>query len=329
MKIFERKSIRIGNLGVIVSFCSLLAACIAAYVVFQQFKEMSAQTELLNRAARQARIDSAATDIATGKQLKIAQQSLDAIQGQLKEARRNADYARQSITNAQKALDASIVMSEKQDALITKQIEAVQNQTELAERPWIEVSDPNEVGDQSFVVNKNGDVSASIQLTIKNIGMTAARGTIVTIQFLGRGDSLQASRIIQKLCNQSWPPSESYEFGALLFPNDVLHPGGYYPVGPKGMNSTPNDPNVFLLPERIVGCVQYKSSDTTKLYYTGFSYSVYLMSSNGPIISVRFDPVTGRAMTFPESDISGSDEIKIPAASVRFYSDDFNGGIVK
>jgi hypothetical protein len=73
---FERQTVRLGFWGVMASFLSLGAASVAAYVVFQQFKEMSAQTELLNRGARQARIDSANSAASTANQLRVLQDQL-------------------------------------------------------------------------------------------------------------------------------------------------------------------------------------------------------------------------------------------------------------
>ncbi|SRR5258708_2519918 len=73
---FESKTVRFGKWGTAIAALALLAASAAAYFVFQQFKEMASQTEILNRGARQARADSAASSIATAKQLSILQRQL-------------------------------------------------------------------------------------------------------------------------------------------------------------------------------------------------------------------------------------------------------------
>jgi hypothetical protein len=329
MKIFERETVRIGNLGVIVSFCSLLAACVAVYFVYQQFKEMSAQTKLLSQSSEQTAKDSAATEASTTKQLAIAQRSLDAIQGQLKEARRSADYARQSITNAQKALDASIAMSEKQDALMTEQVEAVQNQTELAERPWIAISDPKV--DQPWQISNSGEMSGSIQLTIRNIGKTPAKGTIVHLEFAGflfNGEF--EPKLIRKLCTTRWPDVGDYEWGQILFPTEPLAPGVNWGIAGKATQPSPADPNEHIFPESIVGCVQYKSLDARKSYYTGFVYHLTFWSNpTGVIQGVNFDPKDGNAINVPTGFINQGNQIQIPKESVQLSPAFVFGAVAK
>lgn len=81
LSLFESKTIRLGIYGLFVAVFSLCAACVAAYLVFQQFKEMAAQTELLNRAARQARIDSAQSEITTTRQIATLAKQASAAEG--------------------------------------------------------------------------------------------------------------------------------------------------------------------------------------------------------------------------------------------------------
>jgi hypothetical protein len=76
LSLFERKTVRFGYWGVVIGGLSLLAACAATYLVFQQFKEIAKQTDLLGMAARQARIDSNENGKATAKQLSILQGQL-------------------------------------------------------------------------------------------------------------------------------------------------------------------------------------------------------------------------------------------------------------
>jgi hypothetical protein len=81
---FEKKTIRFGTAGIVVAGLSLIAACLAAFFIFQQFKEMAAQTDLSSRSAKQARVDAKDSGIATAKQLAILQgqltQQRDALQ---------------------------------------------------------------------------------------------------------------------------------------------------------------------------------------------------------------------------------------------------------
>lgn len=85
---FEKKTVSLGKYGLIVAVASLLAACAAAVFVYQQFKEMAAQTEFLSRAAKQARTDSANSSIAIAEQLKIAQQQAKAAQASVQAIQR-------------------------------------------------------------------------------------------------------------------------------------------------------------------------------------------------------------------------------------------------
>ncbi len=73
---FERRTILLGWFGLGIAFVSLLAACVAGFFIYQQWREMNAQTGYLNRAATQARDDSAASAVATAKQLATLQEQL-------------------------------------------------------------------------------------------------------------------------------------------------------------------------------------------------------------------------------------------------------------
>jgi len=73
---FERRSIIVAWLGVFVSFLSLVAACIAAIVVYGQLNQMKNQTKILNAGATQAGIDSKAAGEATARQLALMQAQL-------------------------------------------------------------------------------------------------------------------------------------------------------------------------------------------------------------------------------------------------------------
>jgi hypothetical protein len=73
---FERRPVKLGVFGLFISTLSFIAASIAAYFVFQQFKEMADQTELLSRSAEQARKDSKESGAATARQLSLLQGQL-------------------------------------------------------------------------------------------------------------------------------------------------------------------------------------------------------------------------------------------------------------
>ena len=77
---FERKTVRIGCWGVVVGFLSLGAACVAAYLVYQQFQEMAKQTSILSQSFAKQKTDSDAASIATATQIGIMQGQLTQLQ---------------------------------------------------------------------------------------------------------------------------------------------------------------------------------------------------------------------------------------------------------
>jgi uncharacterized protein (UPF0333 family) len=99
---FERSTLLLGWFGLGIGLLSLLAAGIAGFFVYHQWREMNSQTGYMNRAAIQARSDSAASSAATAKQLEgiqaqitAAQDGTKALQGQLMEARHSTGIAAQ------------------------------------------------------------------------------------------------------------------------------------------------------------------------------------------------------------------------------------------
>lgn len=80
---FERRTVRLGYWGVVIGSLSLLAACVAGFLVYHQWWEMNSQTGYMNRAAIEARIDSAKNTLIVQQQLKIAQDQATAAQKQV------------------------------------------------------------------------------------------------------------------------------------------------------------------------------------------------------------------------------------------------------
>ncbi len=76
LSLFERRTVTFGGVGILIAAFSAIAASAAAYFVFQQFKEMADQTELLSRSAEQARKDSKESGAATARQLSLLQGQL-------------------------------------------------------------------------------------------------------------------------------------------------------------------------------------------------------------------------------------------------------------
>jgi hypothetical protein len=75
---FERLSLRWARLNAVFVGLTLIAITGTAVVFWDQFKEMSSQTDLLAISARQARRDSAESSVNASKQLAIAHQQADA-----------------------------------------------------------------------------------------------------------------------------------------------------------------------------------------------------------------------------------------------------------
>jgi hypothetical protein len=73
---FEKRTVFLGYVGIGIAVFSLLAACVAGYFVYHQWREMNAQTGYMNRAAKQARTESATSAVSTAQQLKILQGQL-------------------------------------------------------------------------------------------------------------------------------------------------------------------------------------------------------------------------------------------------------------
>ncbi|MDE3185950.1 MAG: hypothetical protein KGM96_00320 [Acidobacteriota bacterium] len=118
---FEKKTVRFGYWGVVIASCSLIAACVAAWMVFQQFKEMATQSDLLSRAAEQARKDSNENAKVVAKQLSglqaqitAAQQGARALQGQLAESRSVVESQRADISVSPYSVDHPMTFASPQ-----------------------------------------------------------------------------------------------------------------------------------------------------------------------------------------------------------------------
>jgi hypothetical protein len=81
---FETKSVAFGRWGIGIAIVTILIGIGTARVFWGQFKEMSAQTDILAISARQARRDSAESSLNAVKQLAIAQQQASAAQESVK-----------------------------------------------------------------------------------------------------------------------------------------------------------------------------------------------------------------------------------------------------
>jgi hypothetical protein len=63
---FERQTLTVAWFGFAIGFLSVVAAIVAGFLIYEQFKEMNAQTNILDMTLKQTRADSASSSIATG-----------------------------------------------------------------------------------------------------------------------------------------------------------------------------------------------------------------------------------------------------------------------
>jgi hypothetical protein len=267
---FERKTVAFGKWGLVIAALSLLAACVAALVVFQQFKEMAAQTDLLSRASRQNRKDNADAAITTGKQLAglqaeivAARNSSKALQGQLIQAHRLADTAAR--------------------------------QLELTNRAWIKIEEVKPRGNGPVVpslsfqdLNITGPPQVKQQAFLnfeirgKNVGLsTALSVTVIPELFLARwenGYSVKVAAEEKRFCElrekdsgnfpgtaQAVFPGEPFTYtggtgGAIT--NEVMNFFTDFPGGP------------YILPV-LIGCVDYQFQASAIHHHVRFVYEVF------------------------------------------------------
>jgi hypothetical protein len=88
LSLFERITVRLGEWSFGIAIVTFFVAVVTLLVFYGQFSEMANQTDLLARSARQARKDAHDTAVATGQQLAILRQQVEAAQGGVKAAQR-------------------------------------------------------------------------------------------------------------------------------------------------------------------------------------------------------------------------------------------------
>ena len=92
---FERSSIRFSRWSFYVAAVTLAAIIVTAIVFWEQFREMSSQTDILAISARQSRRDSAASSVNAAKQIRVAEQQAQAAQDSIKAIQEQTTIARQ------------------------------------------------------------------------------------------------------------------------------------------------------------------------------------------------------------------------------------------
>ncbi len=205
---FERKTIRYGAVGILVAFLALVAACITAYWIYEQFQAIEEANEVAGFSANKARYEARASDEAVAKQLIV-------IQRQLTEARRSANAA--TLTSNAARLSA----------------ETAQKQLELSDRPWVGVQGPINITGPIHT-NPSG---VNFIFDLVNLGKSAALGVTSAIWVSGGvtdGFKLMSSDHCQQMVNSEkqfirgggYQPEKlgtSNVAGSIILPGGVQH----------------------------------------------------------------------------------------------------------
>jgi len=250
--VFEKSTLRYARWDFIVAVVTLIFVVLTALVFWDQFREMSSQTDILAISARQARRDSAESSISTQKQLAISRQQADSASKQ----------ARAALQSAQ----------------------TIQDEMELSERPWVSVS--NAAIASPVTIDITGKIGTRVRLHIVNLGKTPA----VSLYFkpLQVTNSI-GYPILKQLCSVANRGDNNYgPAGMNLFPGEAVpdEQNRFYGSGQatRYMSETML-PSRTIIPLKyptydtsmtVVGCIVYRPSFTTKKrYYTGFIYNLW------------------------------------------------------
>ena len=297
---FERLSLRWARLNAVFVGLTLIAITGTAVVFWDQFKEMSSQTDILAIAARQSRRDSAESSANAARQLAIAQ----------KQAKAAQDSAN-----------------------------AIQRQTEIGARPWLELSEIALAG--GITINMKGEVNSLVHVVAKNIGKTPAKEVSFMVELGERNTEHQE---ILRLCTMKFAiPENEGKYGQVVFPdkalgerenrviNITLKPltlverkqvgTGYSESLRIDKNGPPSSQEelIYPIPSSVIGCIQYKSFTSDVIYYTGFIYEIFTPTKGTEMFgyNIYFDRKTGKANHIPPSIPQENGTITIPLDWLR------------
>lgn len=260
----------------------IVLAAITGVIFYGQFREMISQTDMLDISARQARRDSADSSIATQKQIAIAQQQAASAQASVrlaaKESAQNAVRIEKQLQLLQSQADAARAQA---DAALRSAI-AIQEQTEISERPWIsvEATAPNGL---TFV---NGEQPAfALRLSIKNVGKSIAKDVQADAKLFPTSPSFPVSLDALKHQGELCDHPASDPIGRFdLFPGETTDREMDVSVNPNDIASQsvtyPGDKPRKFVGFYAVGCVSYRFSFGTKFHQTRFAYHLL-----GPIVT--------------------------------------------
>jgi hypothetical protein len=231
-------------------------------------------------------------------------------------------------------------LKQNRDALQTQttasngQLAAIQQQTEIGARPWLNISEVALAG--GITINMKGEAQSAVHVVTQNIGKTPARAVSLMAELGAQGSEHQE---VERLCTMGFVSTKQMgKYGQVLFPTDTLGKDETQNIGvtlkpmtlverkPAGTGYSESlrlDKNgpppsqeeiIFSMPSSVIGCVQYKSFTSETPYYTGFTYSLHpkLKDINAVVYNVRFDRRTGEATTTPTTTLKGNGSITIP-----------------
>ena len=297
---FERLSLRWARLNAVFVGLTLFAITGTAVVFWDQFKEMSSQTDILAIAARQARRDSAESSANAARQLSIAQEQAKAAQDS---------------------------------------VNAIQRQTEIGARPWLELSKIAITG--GMTIDINGEAHSQVYVVATNVGKTPAREVSLWVELGERSTERQE---IRRLCTMNVPtPKDAGKYGQILFPTKTLGEEETQtisiklrqltlverkPAGTgysesfrwdKGGPPPSQEQFIYPNPSSVIGCIQYKSFTSEALYYTGFVYELLPLIKGREMFgyNIHFDRKTKKATDIPATITQENGTVTIPLDWLR------------
>ena len=278
-----------------IAFIGIGLAAITATLFYVQLNEMASQTQILASQNESAAAGGLFDQMNTRRQLAIAQQQAKAAQDSAK---------------------------------------AIQQQTEIGARPWLEISEIALVG--GITINMKGEAQSTAHIVTQNIGKTPARQVSLMVELGAEGREHQE---VKRLCTMSFVSTEQMgKYGQVLFPTETLGKNENQnivvnlkpltlverkPAGTGYSESLRLDKNgpppsqeeiIFPMPSSVIGCIQYKSFTSEIPYYTGFTYRLYSGGKdvNQAIYNIRFDRRTGEVTTTPATILKGNGSITVP-----------------
>jgi hypothetical protein len=288
------------NWSHILQLVGLIVGMVVAYVYWQELEQMANQTILFEEQANRAVIEYAGNSATTNRQL-------ESIRDQAKAAQDSAN--------------------------------AIQRQTEIGARPWLELSEIALKG--GMTINMSGEANLQVHVVATNIGKTPAREVSLMVEL---GEHSTEHQEIHRLCTMNFfAPKGAGKYGQVLFPTKTLGEGenqgisiklkpltlverkrsgtGYSEALRLDKNGPPpsQEELIYPIPSSVIGCIQYKSFTSDVPYYTGFIYEIFPMMKGREMFGydIHFDRKTGNANNVPSTIPQGNGIVTIPFEWLR------------